>query len=652
LSILADFQGFKFVENKTLKSCYRLDGSLEIGFEFGALTTGTYDFNLEVLADGNNYVFELTQADIDKYTTIRFNGFVDLNNVPTGNWKAKLVTKNLTTSETVEGFDFNINIINECKNANSGLSINSPLKNSITSMPFPYGSYKANVFWTQSGIFNITSTMWANTKISANKCALDIDLSSSESDIVKTTLIVFNTNRTAGSCTESINTSLWKNVNLADNTTQIDVTTDVSIGTYPTDSLLVGIDNESPTIISVIPSTNAYDENMLIDVNVEDNLSGIDSVEIRMIHTDSDTVYPNYFADFNADTNTFQVTVNTLILPNGKYDINTIVIDVAGNQSNLVVDPIIDHNTPVITGIKVTTNPMIRNNIIIVDVNATDVFDSNSVAGIEHIRMRVTTAEVDIFSTDMNYVSGNLYTAKFDTNLDWNIATYRIFFDIKDKTVNTVHMNTNDIDVNLLPNYYFNVVNQSKEIASGTNTQFIIDGNFRSDLNIVPTDVNKILITSNIVGITSVQFDENGLFRITTNSVGKGTYYIDLNYNTLDYNYTTRVTLSVSNPSRGGGGGSGGGLPRTNVLDVNTPIEETGPTVPEEIVTSTDTNNELEIVNGETNPSPATGAFGLNDNNSNALTGLFGLGNMMGALPFLLIALLVVIGLFIGIRKK
>jgi hypothetical protein len=203
----------------------------------------------------------------------------------------------------------------------------------------------------------------------------------------------------------------------------------------------------------------------------------------------------------------------------------------------------------------------------------------------------------------------------------WATGTYTITVDVNDNAGNTTQ---DSVDVNMLKNYHFNILDQSKTLASGT-TSFVLDGNFRDDLGIVPTgiDVNTILITSSVVIDSNVIFDENGFYQITTNSLTDGTYYIDLNYNTTDYNYTHRITVAVSVPSSGSGSGSGGGGGGSSTVKtteepedevVETPVEETPteePTTPE---TPTEPTGEP---TGETgtgdNGSPATGFFGLGD---------------------------------------
>ena len=659
LAVLADFQGFGFVESKNFDSCYRLINRLPINFKFGAITAGNYEFKINVLDSNGNVEYTSSlppTTTIAKYNSIMLSNSVDLINVATGDWNTVLVATNTTTAEIIESNIFVISIKDSCALMDANIAINTPIVNSITTMPYPYGSYKANVFWTQSGITSLQAQLATNTGVQNYPCEFKYFSSPAGQKDVNGEEVEINviSSGYAGVCKSAMNTSWWDNTNYVDNSTTLRI-----YGFFVADpvsqyyDLNVGIDNEIPMIYSVIPSANAYDNNILIDVNATDNLSGIASVEIRMIHIDTNIIYPNYWADFNSDTNTFQVTIDTLTLPNGKYDINAIVTDVAGDINYMVVDPVIDHNTPVITGIKVTTSPMIRNNTITVDVNATDVFDSNSVAGIEYIKMSVTDTNSGsvLFSSDMNYVSENMYTVNFDTNTDWNVGTYNIRFDIKDKTVNTVHMDTNDLNVDLLQNYYFNISNQSRQIAAGTTTSFSFDGNFRDDVGSAGpfVDGNVILITSAGVAIdANVEFDANGLYTIKTTSLPVGTHTIDLNYNTTDYNYTDQIKITVTaapvtTGSGGGFSGSGGvtrdvcgnnicsstessetcpsdcGEPDANVSEEPV-VNETGPTTPTEPTPTGDigeTGDNLEVVNVEqpTNeqPSGPTGFFGLGE---------------------------------------
>jgi len=216
-------------------------------------------------------------------------------------------------------------------------------------------------------------------------------------------------------------------------------------------------------------------------------------------------------------------------------------------------------------------------------------------------------------------------------------------------------MNTASMDVNLLKNYYFNI-DTSK---SGTaNVSFTMDGNFRDDLGSAGpfVDGNMLLITSSIVSDMNVEFDTNGLYTISTNSLGAGTYYIDLNYNTVDYNYLEQIVIQVNNPPTvtppsGSPGGSSGTPPAerdTNQPeDTNTPEPPEGPQGPAGNEGGEETGGNE---GGETGPGNET----TGDTTPPALnpaTGLFGLGDVTPIATGLIALILIILGIVI-VKKK
>jgi hypothetical protein len=158
--------------------------------------------------------------------------------------------------------------------------------------------------------------------------------------------------------------------------------------------------------------------------------------------------------------------------------------------------------------------------------------------------------------------------------------------------------------------------------------------------------------------------DQNGtIFNWTVDGLSSGTSYTRyvLCRDNSGNNSVETITFTTTSPApnRGRTGGGTRVINPVVVPEEETPVEETGPTVPEntEGPNTPEENTPLET---ETNPpategtNPATGAFGLNANDGNvpSATGLFGLANMTGILPFLLLALLIIIGLFFILKNK
>jgi hypothetical protein len=333
------------------------------------------------------------------------------------------------------------------------------------------------------------------------------------------------------------------------------------------------------------------------------------------------------------------------------------------------VDPIIDNTKPVIHSITVVPDPMLRGKAATVTAIVTD-----NLTGVKEV-----TATLDGNTITLTK-DGNKYTGTYYTTTTWDIEAYTVTIVAEDVAGN---ITTDDTSVSLFQMYYFNVSNQSREIEKDTSTVFTIDGNFRDDEGNVPTDMNEILITSNIVQANVVQFDENGFFRINTFKIAKGNYFIDLNYNTDDYNYTTRLTITVSNPSTGSGGRGGAPSPTctftysdwstcnngtqsrevlsslpngcmkriepvlTQECTLTTNPDTTGPTIPEIVEDGTDEPT------GEILPTEEL--TGENDQPASPATGLFGLGDV-GGFPLaglgLLALILLIGGLFIFFKGR
>jgi hypothetical protein len=322
------------------------------------------------------------------------------------------------------------------------------------------------------------------------------------------------------------------------------------------DDLNVGFDYTAPSISNITPIEGSIINKIAyLKANVVDNLSGTDKVWFRIytkdINNDNNVLMWAKQADYNIVLDKWETDFNTLEVPDGTYNVDVNAIDVAGNASSEFIDPMVDNTSPVIdvNSFVITPSPLVRNETLTIDVNVSD-----NLSGVDIVTATIRDSNANIVDTIILTGNGS-YTGVFNTNSTWDTNTHTVTIDANDIAGN---ISTESKDVNVYKNYYFNIDNS----ASGTaNISFSFDGNFRDDLNNVSTvDGNTILITSSIVTDINVEFDVNGLYTINTTLLGAGTYYIDLNYNTQDYNYTDQIVITVGPaPVIPGGGGSGGG---------------------------------------------------------------------------------------------
>ncbi|MFA6065053.1 MAG: hypothetical protein WCW44_02995 [archaeon] len=642
LQELMQFQGFGYEDSDRQTYFLVLPTSFPINFSFGAVETGQYDFNL-VLTDGTTTTNQqLLTSYMVKFNSQSFNARYAVPNK--GNWSAKLIALNENTLTTIESNDFNIELADLYDPIRGATNIASPSYNDNIL------SAQRNTYYTNKD-FNLTSTM-GGTNIGTLCYIRLVNINRNLWEQIVDGNICTSTVFQPGMLGENEGLFKIKVLNALTNITPADFN--------------LGIDYTKPVINAIIPSTDYHGALLYVDVNTIDSLSGVESVTVYMIDKNTKVVANSAIAAYNSTSMLWEAVFDTDGMLDTFYDINAEVTDAAGNTQIATVDPAVDNTAPVIdeNSITITQNPMLRNNTITIDVNVTDkVPGVIAYSGINTVKATISDGNLikTIFLTRKN---NDLFEGTFTTDTNWNTGLYTIAIDANDNSIrkdsNGLTLPSNQAvqktkDANLFQNYYFNVSNQSRQIPSGTTTTFNVDGNFRNDLGSTGpfTDGNTILVTSNIVGVTSVMFDENGFFTIPTNGLNAGTYYVDLNYNTTDYNYTTRVTLSVSNPSTysgGGGGGSSGAL-RPSATDVNTPVETPAvetPVQPIEEVQDTntitspaDTNTSVETTSPEETPSGPTGLFGLGDIGGFPIAGLG-----------LLVLILVAGGLFLVFKKN
>jgi hypothetical protein len=629
LAYVEDFQGFGFVENETFEYFLVLPSERAMAFNFGAVTEGQYDFNL-ILSNGTSTNEFLLSSHIAKYNGQEFNTLFDIPGK--GMYAASLVAYNQTTGVTTTSNDFNIEIVDLFDSISGQIVVNSPANNDNAY------SVQASTFYTNRD-FNLVGVV--NGVALGVKCNYSL-FDGHNLETVKTTLLKNN------SCW----TMMFESGVLGDTEGLFRILLDNDVNNITPADFNLGIDYTKPQFPdlntqAIIPSVGSYSGVLHVDVNTWDVISGVSTVLIDLMDKNTGAVVSSAFASYNAGT-IWDHDFNTILLgiPDGNYDIKATVTDVAGNVDDRIVDPGIDNTKPVINAITVTTNPMLRNTVVTLDVNVTDNF-----AGVKEVKAVVTdgtTTENVELSLASGTVLDGIWSVDFNVDATWTLGTYTVTVDANDYAIPSNEAITKTSSAKVLKNYYFNI-DTGRTITSGGSTSF--DGNFRDALGSAGpfADENVILITGSAVSDANVEFDGNGFYKISTKSLSTGTYYIDLNYNTPDYNYIEQIVLKVNTPTTPGGSPGGGGSPpaKKAPLDTNEPEE---PEVPEEPAAPTDGEGTGGETGGDTGPGDET----TGDTTPPALspaTGLFGLGDVTPIATGLIALILIVVGAII-VKKK
>jgi hypothetical protein len=140
LAVLANFQGFGFIESKSFEYFLVMPSKKAISFEFGAIEEGQYNFSLELSNDSADYAETLVSSHIAKYTGQKFN--VSFTLPADGNWEAILIAKNTTTGTKTVSNDFNIEIVDLYASLGAQIIIANPAYNDNNH------SLQANTFYT------------------------------------------------------------------------------------------------------------------------------------------------------------------------------------------------------------------------------------------------------------------------------------------------------------------------------------------------------------------------------------------------------------------------------------------------------------------------------------------------------------------------
>ncbi len=551
-----------------------------------------YKIEYEINGSGNwNQLVGLSWFDegVKTYKT----GNIELDS--TGLKRIKLRAKRFSFfSSAVDytSYIFRINHVDIKDSLEAATTIVKPISNSDMTLAWPYGSIADDVFWTQSGAVPLIGYLNTNTINDRDYC--EVFLIDSEGDPVQLANY-FMSNVTDGNwvCdahTNGFNTNIakegfasWGNINHTEGKyTTLRIYNSVEAHQDTSDDVNIGIDNTSPVIHSVTPNVKQIMFGVYRwDANITDNLSGINNVNFSLIEkpgneycVDSnchigtgtppiwaiDMTDPNGVM-FDINTNMFYYDLNTLMFPDGDYNVMFEAWDIAGNHDFNMIDPPIDNTPPVIHSINVTLNPIIRGNSFLVDANVTD-----NKSGVDSV---LATISLGAFSkTLVLNKNGRIYSGMFDTNSEWSIGVYTLIIDANDLVNN---QSTDSIDVNIFEDYSFNLSLSESTVIKGADV--IITGQLLSDIGRQVGDAN-VFVSSSFFGPIMVTTDVNGNFAQVFSTTTAGTFDITANFNDGNTGYADSKPLAVNNPaappapepppvvgpglSGGGGGGNYG----------------------------------------------------------------------------------------------
>lgn len=187
--------------------------------------------------------------------------------------------------------------------------------------------------------------------------------------------------------------------------------------TYLEGNVLIGVDNTPPIINSVAPQAGAYSGEVLVTVNATDALSGIGEVWVTV--TDKADLGINFALQaYNPETGLYEATFDTIAMqiPDGRYDITSVVYDIAGNSNSVTVDPIIDNTAPVVDIVdKNFADIIYQGNLVYVKARILE-----SLAGLDDaaVILRLGYGEGEEKTCSMIKVSGDDYDSIYETEPD------------------------------------------------------------------------------------------------------------------------------------------------------------------------------------------------------------------------------------------
>ncbi len=464
------------------------------------------------------------------------NGKIELNS--TGVKEIKLRAKRcLGNTVDYESYVFRVRHVDLKDTLNASTTIVTPVENSDTTLPYPFGSIESNVYWTQSGTVPLVSYLITNTDEDRPVCEVYYyDDFGVERHIGNYQTTQDNV-RKWGCDAASLNfgTGEWASANHAGNYTKVRVYNGVVGQPDSFDEVKVGVDDASPSIISINP-----DEAGIMNgiyrwfSHITDDLSGLAQVNFYLIekdginycydgncHTgDGNIVWAEANVDFNSGLGKFFFDVNTLNFADGDYNVAFEATDIAGNYARLEIDPIIDNTKPVIHTVTVLpADPKLRTDSIVIEANVTD-----NLSGVDSVWATVTRPDLVTVDKIFLSLSGGLYKGIYPTDTSSDQGKYTVQVDANDFATNVAA--TVSTDFNLFYSYIVQISLDDYSIYPGTKVQ--VDGNvFKEDGSVIG-DFNIFLTLPD--GNTLVAVDANtGMFSYTidTTRISAGNYDIN-----------------------------------------------------------------------------------------------------------------------------
>lgn len=547
-----------------------------------------------------------------------------------------------------------------------------PSSNSNMSNPFPVGSIVDHVYWTQPGKVSLKVLIVSTLR---SQCTLGYYRNNQD-----TSFHYIAGTDASGPLADSnymcdfsqgIETNDW-NFNRNPNPTNGYYTRIVMSYTHPAGSVdqNIGVDGKAPVINSINPNAaSLLNGNIIMDVNVTDDLSGVQEVWIRVFSKttsgDNNVLLWADQADFNLSKMKWEVDFNTLLIADGNYNVDVNAKDGAGNESSEFIDPVVDNTPPVINWVSVNPRAFVVGQDMRVDANVSD-----NLTGIDHVRARLTHTDLAGSSTVIGtyglVADGNdLFHAIIPTDNNWSTdGYYELTVDANDRAGNDAFTNQDFNQSNPITGLLGYTVGVT--LDNGTKTQgenatltiYLTDGLHQS-----VGDVN-VTVSSALFATTVVTLDNNGKGTYTFSAFSTGDFNIQVDYNANGYWFSSQALLHVNaaaapTTSGGGGGGSsrgggGGGGSRPSALvnsstDSSTDRNETTGNDTEGENTPTDLNSSfLTPDSSEVEP-----IMDDNSTRNNATpTGFFGLGNAGSVLIGLIALLLLVGGFFVARRLR
>lgn len=335
----------------------------------------------------------------------------------------------------------------------------------------------------------------------------------------------------------------------------------------------IGLDTNAPTISGIDPNAGSTVNGFIImDANIHDSQSGVAEAWFRLFTKDTfgnnDVLMWAGQADYNSITARWQVDFNTLLVPDGNYNVDVNARDVAGNESSVFIDPVVDNTSPVVNFVNVwPAAPIYRGELITIDANVTD-----NMSGVDSVWAAVLSPDGNLTNIELLPEWDTVYRGQYFTSLasqaDDGNNTYVVTVDANDMAGNlAAEFNT---DFNLTYRYLIDITLSSNSVTAGDTVT--VNGTLTMDDGSLVGDVNvDIAFDGNV---HTVAVDANtGTFSLGLNTNTAGAFSVDANIlapNGIDFNDSEMLVVNspavppapdppAGPPAVGGGGGGGGG---------------------------------------------------------------------------------------------